>query len=116
MERLVKHGRFPAPKRYGRAVVWFESAVEHVLGLAEQEQLQWLPAATDAINVCASKAVLAAELPMPSSIPESYELECDGVDGSARKRRKASSSSTRRVPKPLTSEDIEALGHALGRP
>lgn len=114
LERLVKQGRFPAPRRYGRAVVWFESAVEHVLGLAEQEQLQWRPVATDAIEVRVSKAVLDAEPSMPSPIPEAHELQREGVDELARKRRKTTSTPKRRAPKPLTADDLEALGHALG--
>lgn len=113
LERLVKQGRFPAPRRYGRAVVWFESAVEHVLGLAEQEQLQWRPAGADAIELRASKT-LAIEPPVQSLIPEAHELENDAVGEPARKSRKSTGDTVRRKPQGLTPSEHQALGHALG--
>lgn len=116
LERLVKQGRFPAPKRYGRSVVWFESAVEHVLGLAEQEQLQWSPAATPTGEVSASMAVQPAEPPAPSLIPDAHELEPVVLPKAGRKHRNAASNSTRSVPKGASALDIEALGKVFQLP
>jgi len=113
LERLVKQGRFPAPRRYGRAVVWFESAVEHVLGLAEQEQLQWRPV-TDVIEVRASKTMASADAPVSSPIPEAHELEPVVETAPARKRRSTAGEPKRRAPGGLQPSELKALGQALG--
>jgi len=109
LERLVKQGRFPASRRYGRGVVWFESAVEHVLSLAEQEQLQWHPAADAPVELSASTSVQSGEPPEPSSIPEARELEPEVLSQATRKARKAASNTKR--PKPLGASvgDLAAL-------
>lgn len=111
LERLVKHGRFPAPRRYGRAVVWFESVVEHVLGLAEQEQLQWQPGATGTARAPAQPS----EPPAPSPIPAARELENEVVP-SGRKARKAASPTKRREPKAVSAEELAALRESLCMP
>lgn len=116
LERLVKQGRFPAPKRYGRTVVWFESAVEHVLGLAEQEQLQWSPALTEPVAVSDSTTVQPAELPAPSLIPDAHELEPEVLPKAGRKPRNAAGNTTRRVPKGASASDLEALRSAFELP
>lgn len=114
LERLVKQGRFPASRRYGRAVVWFESAVEHVLGLAEQEQLQWHPVATHS-EVSPSLAVQPTTPRMLSSIPEAHELESEVVQIAARKVRKATSN-TRRQPLGASAQDLQALRLLVNTP
>lgn len=116
LERLVKQGRFPASRRYGRAVVWFEAAVEHVLGLAEQEQLQWHPAATHPLGVFTTMAAQAAQPPVPSSIPEAHELEPTVVPNTACKPRRAAGSSRRREPTGASASDLEALGKVFELP
>lgn len=116
LERLVKQGRFPAPRRYGRGVVWFESAVDHVLGLAEQEQLQWRPALTEPVAVPESTTVRPAELPAPSLIPDAHELEPEVLPKAGRKPRNAAGNTARRVPKGASASDIEALRSAFELP
>ena len=120
LERLVKQGRFPAPRRYGRAVVWFESVVEHVLGLAEQEQLQWQPV-TSAPNA-ASAFTAAAQAPTaPSMIPAAHELEAEDTPPRQKPRkprelRKAADASERTKPSSLSSDELKALAQSLGMP
>lgn len=115
LERLVKQGRFPVPRRYGRAVVWFEAAVEHVLELAEQEQLQWLPAATPA-EVVASTAVQQAEPSVPSLIPEAHELEPEAPSRAARKSHKGASTTKRRERTGASALDLAALQQVFTLP
>ena len=116
LERLVKQGRFPAPRRYGRAVVWFESAVEHVLGLAEQEQLQWHPAATGPVGASNLTSTRPTEAPAPCPIPEAHELEPKVLSHAVRKPRKAASNTTRREPTGATASDLEALQQVFKLP
>lgn len=113
LERLVKQERFPTPRRYGRAVVWFESAVEHVLALAEQEQLQWRPVA-EVIEVRTSKTMVSAEAPVSSPIPEAHELEPVVQTAPLRKPRKAAGEQRRRFPEGLQPSELKALGQVLG--
>lgn len=115
LERLVKQGRFPAPRRYGRGVVWFEAAVEHVLALAEQEQLQWQPAATTADLADLSTSTPQAEAPAPSPLPEAHELEPE-VLPQGRKPRKAASSNKRRAPAGAQAQDLHALRLVFSMP
>lgn len=120
LERLVKQGRFPAPRRYGRAVVWFESVVEHVLGLAELEQLQWRPG-TSAPNAAAPSAAVAQEPPAPSMIPAAHELEAEDTPSRRKPRkprepRKAADASGRTKPPSLSSDELKALAESLGMP
>lgn len=109
LERLVKQGRFPASRRYGRGVVWFESAVEHALGLAEQEQLQWRPAASPPVEVHAPALVHSGEPPEPSSVPDAHELEPAVLQQATRKLRKATSDTKRPKPSGASAQDLAAL-------
>lgn len=108
LERLVKQGRFPAPRRYGRAVVWFEAAVEHVLGLAEQEQLQWQPTPTGDGQASTTTSMRPAEPAAPCPIPEAHELEPDTL-ALRRRARKAASHTVRRERTGASAEDLEGL-------
>ncbi len=119
LERLVKQGRFPAPRRYGRAVVWFESVVEHVLGLAEQEQLQWQPGAS-AANAATASTTAVQEPPAPSMIPAAHELE--GEDKPPRQKlrkppatRNTADAPERPKPPSLSSDELKALTASLGK-
>ncbi len=114
LERLVKQGRFPAPKRFGRAVVWFGAAVEHVLVLAEQEQLQWQPAAVPTLGVSGSMAV-QDEPPVPSLVPAAHELE-PVIPDTARKPRKSAGSAKRRELTGASAADLRALGQVFQLP
>lgn len=116
LERLVKQGRFPASKRYGRAVVWFESAVEHALGFAEQEQLQWQPVSNHPVDVLSPLAVQPVELLAPSLIPNAHELELEVSSHGARKPRKAAGNAKRREPSGASASDLEALGKLFKLP
>lgn len=109
LERLVKHGRFPAPRRYGRAVVWFESVIDHVLGLAEQEQLQWHPAARRPVDASTPTSTQPAEPPVPPPIPEAHELEPEAHPQAARKSRTEASHTKRRERPGASAEDLAAL-------
>ena len=90
LERLVKQGRFPRARRFGRAVVWFEAAVEHCLGLAEAEQLQWRPEPVERMQPSESA-------PAPSAIPPAHELE-EPAQPAAAKARKTASKAKKRDP------------------
>lgn len=114
LERLVKQGRFPSPKRFGRAVVWFEAAVEHVLVLAEQDQLQWQPAAMPAPEVSGSLAVQAGP-PVPSLVPAAHELE-PVVPNASRKPRKLAANTKRRELTGASAADLHALGQVFQLP
>lgn len=120
LERLVKQGRFPAPRRYGRAVVWFESVVEHVLGLAEQEQLQWQPG-TGASHAAAASTAVAQESLAPSMVPAAHELEAEDSPPNRKPRkprepRNAADASERPKPPSLSSNELKALAESLGMP
>lgn len=104
LERLVKQGRFPTPRRYGRAVVWFESAVEHVLALEEEQQLQWRPVASDVR--CPPSTLPSVEPPVASLIPPAHELEPEPQSAKPRTKR-------RRVPPGVNAAELQALGQAM---
>ncbi len=116
LERLVKQGRFPASRRYGRTAIWFEAAVEHVLGLAEQEQLQWLPTAKPPAEMFAPTGAQPVEPPVPSLIPEAHELEPEAPTRTARKSHKTAGTTKRRELTGASAEDIEALSRVLHMP
>lgn len=116
LERLVKQGRFPASRRYGRTAIWFEAAVEHVLGLAEQEQLQWLPTAMSPAEMFAPAAAQPVEPMVSSLIPEAHELEPEAPTRTARKSHKAAGTTQRRALTGASAEDIEALSRVLHLP
>ncbi|ODU97332.1 MAG: hypothetical protein ABT20_18670 [Rubrivivax sp. SCN 70-15] len=119
LERLVKQERFPEPRRYGRAVFWFESAVEHVLGLAEQEQLLWQPG-TSAPHAAAALTAVAQEPLAPGMIPATHELEAEDAPQRRKPRktrepRNAADTSERTKPPSLSSDELKALTASLGK-
>ena len=109
LERLVKTGRFPASRRYGRTVVWFEAAVEQVLGLAEEEQLHWRPEAPDAVAAAAQGLPGPSERLVESLIPDARELERPVDPQAIRKMRRAAGSNERRKPSGVSAEDLAAM-------
>ena len=116
LERLVKTGRFPVPRRFGRAVVWFEAAVEQVLGLAEQEQLDWRSEATGVVAETPQGLPEPSGVLVDSLIPDARELASPVAPQPARKTRKAPGSSERRKPTGVSAEDFGALRQMFNMP
>lgn len=114
LERLVKQGRFAPPRRYGRAVVWFEAAVEQFLQQAQEEQLQWCPEPAGLVES-------AVDTSAPSLIPAAHELEMETTAQTVSKPAKtAGKPKHKRAPVQyvpgesglgLTSEQLSSVGH-----
>jgi hypothetical protein len=86
-----------------------------VLELAEQEQLQWLPAATPVEEV-ASTAVQQFEPSLPSLIPEAHELELEASSPAVRKSHKGQSATKRRERTGASASDLAALQQVFNLP
>ena len=89
MERLVKQGRFPRSRRFGREVAWFEAAAEHFLGLPEAEQLQWRPEPVE--------RVLPSDT-APAASPPAYEFEEPAQPAATKAHKAASKAKKARAP------------------
>ena len=89
--------------------------MEHVLELAEQEQLRWLPAATP-VEVVAFTAVQQVEPSLPSLIPEAHELEFEASSTAARKSHKGPSTTKRRERTGASAMDLAALQQVFKLP